>query len=174
MIHQLPSGLSSSTAEKGECSRNHTLPPVYSSNIILTRMTSSCDCTHPQNICGCALQPQFRTVVFLAHPRMQIRIPLSYPVMILSPVTSEPVHLWNDTNRCFWWYHNSPNLLLTKSPEHILARCISANQWFVELSISLGPILESLLQIPMVSNLQMLSKLVLNMSLVLKSEQTYI
>ena len=29
------------------------------------------------------------------------RMPLSYPTMTLSPVTNEPVYLWNFTHRCF-------------------------------------------------------------------------
>ena len=33
------------------------------------------------------------------------RMPLSYPIMILSPATSKPVYLWNVPNGCLWSIH---------------------------------------------------------------------
>ena len=114
IIHQLPSGLNSSSAEKGEFSHNNTLPPIYSSNIILTRTSPSCDCTHLQNI------------------------PLSYPVMILSPVTNEPVLIIPQLDQSF------VNKIARAhfSKVHLCEPQIGWTSHF------LGPILKSLLQNP--------------------------
>ncbi len=35
-------------------------------------------------------------------------MPLSFPIMMWSPVENQPVYLWNVPNRCFWAFHNIP------------------------------------------------------------------
>ena len=54
-------------------------------------------------ICPCSFSQSGEPHPILACERLSLsRMPLSYPIMILSPVTNEPVYLWNVPNRSFW------------------------------------------------------------------------
>ena len=47
----------------------------------------------------------------------------SYPIMILSPVTNEPVYLWNVPNRCLWSIPKLSQSFAAPVPTCCLEKC---------------------------------------------------
>lgn len=65
------------------------------------------NCVYQPRFYGVFLNPFKQSCVTLSHAVLAcerlslLRMLLSHPVLMLSPVISEPAHLWNVPNRCF-------------------------------------------------------------------------